>query len=286
MSFFPPTADASITGTFTAAAQTITLDVPTGMSNWLVQTTGTFVGNIIAELSADGVNYVPVNSRQSLAGRIANNWSSSGIFRGCVAGGLKFRIRSTTWTSGTASSTIRLTTGASPSFQNSIVEIRQLEQYYAAVAGGNVAFSGSVGAVTMATTGGTVGVLHNPPASTIDVYISRVIVGSNKAGRFERYRTSTAPTITGTFVPMSNKGGATNTSSSRLYMPNAATITTTGATLSKTIFLNGNTSDTTIEDGGSILRPGQSLFWMYTPDTNQTALATLDLSFWESSLTT
>ena len=244
----------------------------------------TFVGNIRAELSADGTNFVPVNARQSLAGRIGNNWSTPGLFRGCVAGGLKFRIIATAWTSGTANCTIRLSAGTSPTFVNSIVEVRMLEQYYSSTAGGNTAFSGSVGAVSMPSTGGTVGILTNPANSAIDLYISRVIVGSNRAGRFERWRTATTPTITGTFVAMSNKGGGSNTSIGKMYLPSAATIT--GGTLSKTIFLGASASDSTVEEGSSILRPSQSLYWTYVPDQAQAALATLDITFWESSAVT
>lgn len=279
-----PINDVSSSGVISALNQAITVDVTAGMSNWLVQTTGTFVGTIRAELSGDGTNFVPVNARQSLAGRIGNNWSSPGVFRGCVAGGLKFRIIATAWTSGTANCTVRLSAGTSPIFSNSIIEIRMLEQYYASVSGGNVAFSGSVGAVTIAGTGGLVAILNNPANATTDAFLARVVVGTNRPGRFERWRVAANPTITGTFTPMTNKGGGAGTSTAKMYTPTAATIT--GGILSKTIFINGNSSDDTVEDGASILRPGQSLYWNYTPDTNQTALATVTLSFWESTSVT
>ena len=281
MSYFPPNLDVSNSGAISALNQTIVVQVTPQMSNWMVQTTGTFVGTIQAQLSADGGNnYVPVNARQSLSGRIGNNWSVPGMFRGCVAGGTHFRVIATAWTSGTATVTVRLSAGTSPIFSNSVIEIRALEQYYASNAGGNVAFNSCVGAVSLTSSGGVVAILNNPANSGIDAYISRIIIGTNKPGRFERYRVAGSPTITGAFMPMSNKGGGTNTSLTKMYLPTAATIS--GGTLSKTTFINGNEAFETLEDGSSIVRQNQSLYWVYTPDTNTAALGTVTISFWES----
>jgi hypothetical protein len=168
---------------------------------------------------------------------------------------------------------------------NSIVEVRLMEQYFASVSGGNAAFTGSVGAVSIASTGGLVCTINNPSGATTDAYIARVVVGANKAGRFERWRVTGNPTIGGAFTPMANTGGnPTNTSTAKMYSPSSATIT--GGTLTRTTFLDANSSDENIEDGASILRPGQSLYWNYTPDTNQTALATVSISFWETNAVT
>ena len=219
--------DVFIIGTITAVNQTLAINIPSGMSAWTVQVSGTFVGDLCSELSAGG--------------------------------------------------------GAN--FQNSIVESRGLEQYYSAVAGNNVGFAASVGAVSIGSTGGLVGIFNNPSNSGLDAYISRVIVGANRAGYFERWRQNTTqPTITGAAVANANRGGATSTGTCKLYTPANATLT--GGTLSKTVFLNANTSDTTIEDGASIVRPGQSLYWYYNPDGANVSLGTVDLVWWESVSTT
>lgn len=267
----------SLTGIINAPNQTLVIPVPSGMSNWLVQATGTFAGNCISELSADGgLNYVAVNSRQSLMGRIANNFGQPGVFRGCVSGGTHFRIRSTTWTSGTADITIRLGLGSSPSFQNSIVEVRGLQQYYASRSGGTTAFAVSTGPVILPTAGGTVAILNNPVGSGVFVYVNTFSMSSNNSGRWDRMR-GVVVTPTGPSQASANRGGGTNTTPINLYLPSNATAT--GGILAETLYIGAFTPHTEKPEGAAVIGPGQSTSWAFFPDRKVSLAANIEAAF-------
>lgn len=161
-----------------------------------------------------------------------------------------------------------------PQFQST----RSLEQYYASKEGGNCAFASTTGAVSVGTSGGTYAAFLNPSNSGIDCYIARTVVGTNRAGRIERYRNPTILPV-GSSQAILNRGGGTNTAKSQLYAGSAANVS--GGTMSKVLFLPATSTDSSLENGAIILKPGQSYSFWFIPDTNQSALATIELVWWE-----
>jgi hypothetical protein len=277
MTFQPAIADRSITGAITAASQTIVLPLGNeGQSSWFLQVTGNFVGSIIVEVSGDGINYLPVDFRQTSVGRIGHTVTVAGIYRGSCASATHIRVRATAWTSGNSTITLRSSVGIGATFSNTLQEIRDLEQYFSTVAGGNVGFSATVGIVSIVGTGGLVGVFLNPSNSTVDLYVSSITVGCNRAGSFQRIRNATI-TNPGTTLSIVNKGGGSTAATGRLH----PTATVSGGTQSRTIYLSASDSDETVENGSTILRPGQSLHWHFIPDANQAANATVNVCWWE-----
>jgi hypothetical protein len=76
----------------------------------IVQTTGTWVGTITAEISLDGTNWFSnamINSAQTSAATLATTWTSNCIMK--TSSQLRvpfFRVKMTAYTSGTATVTI------------------------------------------------------------------------------------------------------------------------------------------------------------------------------------
>lgn len=272
--------DAAISASISAANQSVNLLIPDGHSNWIAQVSGTFQGILVSELSANGSDYVPVNSRQSLLGRLGNTILTPGMFRGSACGATRIRLVATAWTSGIANITLRTSAGAGVVFQNSLVEVRDLAQYYSAPAGGNVCFAATTGAQTIPNAGGWAGVIQNPSDSGVDLYFERITVGANRAGRFERYRNPTV-SVTGAATASVNRGGGTNTSKGKLYT--AAAASASGGVLERVIFNFASGTDTTHEHGGVILRPGSAMGWWYIPESAGATLATVQAVYWEQS---
>lgn len=71
-----------------------------------VQLTGTFSGTLQFEMTIDGTNFVAVQATNVNTGSVATTATSTGIFRFDVVGALVVRVRSTAWTSGTATVTL------------------------------------------------------------------------------------------------------------------------------------------------------------------------------------
>lgn len=103
--------DLTASGTITGSGQTVTLTDLSGHGAVTAQVTGTFVASLLFELSVDGTNFTyaygfPYGSA---------NWSGSsaapGIWRFNVAAVEVFRVRATTYTSGTATVTLRASHG-------------------------------------------------------------------------------------------------------------------------------------------------------------------------------
>ena len=114
-SFGGSTADVTASGNITAVSQSVTATL-TGHGSGLAQLTGTWSGNIQVQGSVDNSNYVPIPSRiVSATGLQANTiWTSAAlgtnsILRFATAGLVSVRVTSTSWSSGTATISIRCT---------------------------------------------------------------------------------------------------------------------------------------------------------------------------------
>lgn len=71
-----------------------------------VQVTGSFSGTLQFEMTLDGTNFVAVQATNVTTAAIAGTTTATGIFRFDVVGALVVRVRSTAWTSGTATLTV------------------------------------------------------------------------------------------------------------------------------------------------------------------------------------
>ena len=70
------------------------------------QITGTFSGTLQFEMSIDGTNFVAVQATNVTSGAVATTAAATGVFKYDVVGALVVRVRSTAWTSGTATVTL------------------------------------------------------------------------------------------------------------------------------------------------------------------------------------
>ena len=130
MSYTPSSPDATGSGSLTALNQTVVVNALPGHTSWSVQATGTFVGTFQTQITLDGTNWVPVNSRQSGTGALKNTFTTTGVFRGSVGGVFQFRVICTAYSSGTAIVSVRLGSGVGAVFSNSIILIQDQFQYY------------------------------------------------------------------------------------------------------------------------------------------------------------
>ena len=275
--------EVTTTATLTAG-ESLTVTVPAGASEWLVQTSGSFTGNLHTEGTLDRTNWVKFNYRQTQTGKMANIITTPGIFRGNCAGMSEFRVRASGALTGAATVHVKCSKGVGPVFQNAFTEVRSLAQYYASTAGGNVLFMASTGERTMAaTTDQDVAAFSNPANSGVDVYVEKFSYGTNKAGRMKRYR---SPTITGLTTESSwtNRGGGTNVPAARMYLP-PFTVSATG-TLGFVHYLGTNDQISPEIHGGLILRPGQGFLWRWTPDAGQTGVISIEVVWWETGAVT
>ena len=71
-----------------------------------VQVTGTWSGTLQFEMTIDGTNFVAVQTQNVNTSVIANTTTANGIFKFDAVGALTVRVRSTAWSSGTATVTI------------------------------------------------------------------------------------------------------------------------------------------------------------------------------------
>lgn len=67
-----------------------------------VQVTGTFSATLQFEMTIDGTNFVAIQAASVTTGTIATTTTATGIFKFDVVGALAVRVRSTAYTSGTA----------------------------------------------------------------------------------------------------------------------------------------------------------------------------------------
>jgi hypothetical protein len=153
-------------------------------------------------------------------------------------------------------------------------------QYYASFAGGNKSYNATPGAVDVAGTGGNVCVFINPAASGVDLYIQRLVLSSDNAGRYERYRQGTLGTP-GTPAVGVNRGGNGTTGIGKVYPP--AQLTATGGNISMVTYVPASATSSDAVDGTLILRPGQNLYWRYLPNGNIASKCAVEVVWWELS---
>lgn len=270
-----------ITGTITAANQTVILESKAGGSCWTVQTVGTFVGSVICEASLDGITFVPIAYRQSQTGTLGNTIKTPGIYRGVIGGLYWFRVRATSWTSGSCTVYISTSTGSAAIFPNTVIETRNLSQYYASSAGGTTGFATSSGSISLNNSGGNVAILSNPLGSNINLYVNTFTFSANNPGRWERTRGVTV-TPTGASQAIANRGGGANTTAVKLYIPSSATYT--GGTLAEVTYLDAFNTYSERPEGAAIILPGQATAWNFYPDTSsllsKNTSAAFSLTFW------
>lgn len=164
--------------------------------------------------------------------------------------------------------------------------------FYATAAGGRVAFNITSQIVTFTTNGEQpLAALVNPTDSGKDLYIDLGEFGSSQNATFRRYRNGTI-TPTGTALGASNIGGGSATSAAQMYTGGAGltpastpTYTRAGGTVSKTAHIAAYQQHLATAKGRTVLRPGQSLAWTITVNSNVTAAnpmtASVYVEFWE-----
>lgn len=71
-----------------------------------VQVTGTFSGTLQFEITIDGSTYVAIQTTDVTNLNVATTTTGTGVFFFNVVGAMAVRVRSTAWTSGTATITL------------------------------------------------------------------------------------------------------------------------------------------------------------------------------------
>lgn len=92
---------APISGTVTAVNQTKDLTTPNPGTS-VLQLTGTWVGTLVLEGSNDGTNYVTIQVLPSTTFIFASSITANGVYLANTNGYQSLRLRSSLWTSGTA----------------------------------------------------------------------------------------------------------------------------------------------------------------------------------------
>lgn len=138
--------------------------------------------------------------------------------------------------------------------------------YYASARAGHVAFGASTPLITSPTSGNPFMLFENPVGSGIVLYVWRIVIGSDRAGIYTRYRNPTVATRP-TPVTETNIGGGANRSAGKLYGTGGFTLSANG-TLAKNNFAAGTGSTgsevQTDEHLAMQILPGQAVMWTYT----------------------
>lgn len=100
--------DMLINGTIDAVSETIEIDT-SGLGSCGIQVSGTWAGGIEFEGTVDGTNWTQTRAVQ-FGGTLVGGTAVNGLFFSQIGGLLKFRLRSSTWTSGTATIYLEATT--------------------------------------------------------------------------------------------------------------------------------------------------------------------------------
>ncbi len=95
--------DVTSSGIITANGQTLNPTMMNGVSTIGFQITGTWTGQLEFEATVDGTNFVAIRARDEANDDGSNSTTSNGVFAVPVGGMQAFRVRSSSWTSGTAS---------------------------------------------------------------------------------------------------------------------------------------------------------------------------------------
>ena len=109
--------DVVASGTITGNGQSVTTLELNGIGTAAIQITGTWVATLQFEGTVDGSNYVNINVRGTNTNTLSTSTTANGLFRTGIAGLRNIRVRSSAYTSGTATITIRQTAEASAVYQ-------------------------------------------------------------------------------------------------------------------------------------------------------------------------
>jgi len=112
-----PINDVVATGTITANGQTVTTATINGLGSAIIQITGTWTGTIQFEASVDGATFVVLNSRAANAATTVTSTTTNNAWRIALSGWQVIRVRSSAWTSGTATITFRQSVGTAQTLQ-------------------------------------------------------------------------------------------------------------------------------------------------------------------------
>ena len=297
-----------LTGAEGNAGSTVRLVPTIGHSSWTVQVSGTWVGTIVTEVTAaldptsSGAYWIPVNSRQSAGGRLANNFTVSGLFRGAFGGVTGIRTRATVFASGTAN--VAIVTGEDGAvFQNSDVVTQSEFQYYASSAGLNTGWGVSSQEVNLSTTAETplFWIFNNDSAGGRVLYINKITKGGNGAVKIRRYRTGPggtqmARTSGGTLLTINNRANQASTPATAAvaYGGTSLVIANVPSYYEKTTFIGANGGGSvsatggqveTDEAGGILIPPQTGLYFTGTAVVANT-LAMIEVAFWDGSTLT
>ena len=271
------------TGTITTVGQTVKSAILSGYTSYCVQVIGTITaGSLILEFSNDGVNYDAANTSKANLGNSRNNITVAGLYRGSCGSLASVQVRASGTFVGSAAIRITTSVGNFVNPQNELALTQDQLQNKSTVAGGNTAYSTTVGVQTVAIGGGNLILLRNPTGSGVDLYIDKVVISSDSPGRIERVRQPTVTAVT-TASTNSNKGGAASTGAALSYIPANATITAATGVIEKVSYLAATATEEAREAGSIILRPTQDLLIRYIQTGGTAVSATAQISWWESA---
>jgi hypothetical protein len=103
--------DTTASGSITALDQTVSISAQPSASDVGIQITGTWTGQIDFQVTVDGTNWIASRARTEAGDDAVNATAGNGIFTMPIAGCQQARVKATSWSSGTASVTIRCSVG-------------------------------------------------------------------------------------------------------------------------------------------------------------------------------
>lgn len=112
---------APINGSITAVSQTVDLTSPNSGTS-VIQVQGTWTGTLVLEGSNDDANYVAIDVMDSSTGLFTSTITSNSVFLGPTNGFKSLQLRSSAWTSGTA--TIDVYGSDAASVVNTVSQLR------------------------------------------------------------------------------------------------------------------------------------------------------------------
>lgn len=283
----------TVNGTIVANNGAVTLTPSGDNSSWSLQITGTWVGTIVTEVTMDGINWIPVNSRQSNGGRLANSTTVNGLYRGVFGGMLAFRARASAWTSGTANVYISLGTQAAV-FLNSDIVVQSEEQYYASSAGLNTMWNMSSQEINLAAASNTTevpicAITNTDPVGGRVLYVWRYSIGASNTCRIRRYRSTTlSRTSGGTLITPINRGlggqvdALGRSTAAAMYAGSSLVMANTPTQYTKSVYLAAGGQDTSTEDGSILIPPGQCVYFTAIQAQNNTSVQ-VEVAYWDGS---
>ena len=116
-------ADVIVTGSLASLNATVALAL-NSQSAGAAQITGTWVGTISFESTLDGTNWLPFNAVAAGTSGSVQSTTGNGIFRLTPAGLAQFRLNMTAFTSGSATITLRASSGTGGVFANQTLPVQ------------------------------------------------------------------------------------------------------------------------------------------------------------------